>query len=50
MLLIQFWFCVQIIELENRLSRVEGELKEMKEEAVVAKEEATKKEEAKGAR
>jgi hypothetical protein len=47
MSLLQFLFCVQIIEMENRLSRVEGELKAMKEEVVTTKmEEARKKEEA----
>jgi predicted Holliday junction resolvase-like endonuclease len=46
MLLIQFLFLVQIIEMENRLSRVEKEHKAMKEEAR-RKEQTTKKEEAK---
>jgi hypothetical protein len=48
MLLIQFMFHVQIVELENRLSRVKNELKTMKEEEAATKEEeARKKEEAK---
>jgi hypothetical protein len=37
MLLFQFLFHVQIIEMENRLSRVENELKTMKEEVVATK-------------
>jgi hypothetical protein len=46
-LLIKFLFCVQIIELENRLSQVENELNIMKEEEATTKEgEARKKEEA----
>jgi phage/plasmid primase-like uncharacterized protein len=45
-LLIQFMFRVQIIELEKRLSRDEGELKAMKEEEAAAKEDARMKEEA----
>jgi hypothetical protein len=45
MLLIKFMFYVQIIELENRLTQVENELKAMKEEA--RKKEAATKEKAK---
>jgi hypothetical protein len=44
MLLIKFLFCVQITELENRLTQVENEAKAMKEEAW-KKEVTTKKEE-----
>jgi hypothetical protein len=48
MLLIKFFFCVYIIELENMLSQVKNEFQKMKEEAAVArKEEARKKEEPK---
>jgi hypothetical protein len=47
MLLIQFLFHVQIIEMENKLSQVENKLKVMKEGAAAAKKgEARKKEEA----
>jgi hypothetical protein len=44
MLLIKIFFCVQIIELEKRLTQVENEPKAMKEEAW-KKEVTTKKEE-----
>jgi hypothetical protein len=39
MLLIQFLFRVQIIKMESRLSRVDNELKAMKEVAAMAKKE-----------
>jgi uncharacterized protein YbcI len=46
MLLIQFLFHVNIIEMENRLSQVEDKIKVMKDEAVSTKDERKEKEEA----
>jgi hypothetical protein len=45
MLLIKILFCVQIIELENRLTQVENELKTLKEQAAMTKKEEAAKEE-----
>jgi acetate kinase len=45
MLLIQYTFHVQIIDMEKRLSRVKGELNAMKEEATTTKKEETRKKE-----